>query len=108
MGTFAANHPVCPVPALVSSKLAISRGTTSQASALTVRPDVAASLSLTGLSTSIAVGTVDNGMVVKVFDRFGNIATGFADVVSFTSSDPLANVPGLYEFTAADAGIHLA
>jgi hypothetical protein len=79
---------------------------TSPASTLTVSAAPASSLSVTGLATSIAPGTVDNGMVVAAVDRYGNVATGFADIVSFASSDPLAVVPGRYQFTASDAGVH--
>lgn len=78
----------------------------SQIATLTVNAAAATALSVTGLATSTAPGTVDNGMVVTAFDRYGNVATGFRDLVAFVSSDPLAIVPERYQFTASDAGVH--
>ena len=45
-------------------------------------------------------------MTVTAFDRFGNVATGYTGTVRFSSSDPLAVLPGSYTFTSTDAGIH--
>ena len=73
---------------------------------LAVGPAAAASLALTGLAASQIPGTADNGMVVTAYDRFGNVATGFTDVVYLASSDPMATMPAAYTFTSADAGVH--
>ncbi len=44
---------------------------------------------------------------VTARDAFGNVATGYTGTLSFTSSDPMAGLPGSYTFTAADAGVHI-
>jgi hypothetical protein len=46
---------------------------------------------------------------VTLTDRFGNIATGYAGTVHFTTTDPLrqpGDMPSDYTFTAGDAGVH--
>ena len=43
---------------------------------------------------------------VTVKDAFGNTATGYRGTVHFTSSDPEADLPADYTFTAADDGAH--
>jgi N,N-dimethylformamidase beta subunit-like protein len=47
---------------------------------------------------------------VTLYDQFGNVATGYAGTVHFTTSDVLAaslgKMPADYTFTAADAGSH--
>ncbi len=45
-------------------------------------------------------------MTVTAYDAFGNLATGYTGTVSFNSSDPQANLPPGYPFTAADQGRH--
>jgi adhesin/invasin len=54
--------------------------------------------------------TVEAGMIVRVtvtvYDAFGNIATGYAGTVSFSSDDGLATLPDDYQFTADDRGVH--
>jgi hypothetical protein len=43
---------------------------------------------------------------VQAKDLYGNTVTGYTGSIAFTSSDPLAMLPGPYTFTAADAGTH--
>jgi hypothetical protein len=43
---------------------------------------------------------------VRAVDAFGNSANGYTGTVKFSSTDPLANLPADYLFTAADAGSH--
>jgi ELWxxDGT repeat protein len=45
-------------------------------------------------------------VTVTLKDIYGNIASGYAGTVRFTSSDAQAALPASYTFTAADAGIH--
>ena len=43
-------------------------------------------------------------LTVTAFDVFGNVATGYAGAVAFTSTDPRATLPAGVTFTPADAG----
>jgi streptogramin lyase len=43
---------------------------------------------------------------VEALDAYGNAATGYTGTVHFTSSDPLAQLPADYTFTASDQGVH--
>jgi ELWxxDGT repeat protein len=43
---------------------------------------------------------------VQAKDLYGNAVTNYTGIIAFTSSDPLAGLPGPYTFTAADAGTH--
>jgi hypothetical protein len=43
---------------------------------------------------------------VTFADQFGNVATGYAGTVHFTTSDPLGQMPADYAFTASDVGAH--
>ncbi|MFY2561988.1 lamin tail domain-containing protein [Corallococcus terminator] len=40
-------------------------------------------------------------------DTYGNVATGYASTVTFSSTDGQAVLPGAYTFTLADAGRHV-
>jgi hypothetical protein len=46
-------------------------------------------------------------LAVVALDRFGNRATGYRGIVSFTGSDPEGDVPSAYHFTADDAGFRI-
>src|SRR5206468_1181732 len=70
-----------------------------------VDPAAASSLIVSGFaspSTAGAGGTVS----VTAKDAYGNVATGYAGTVHFTSSDGQADLPADYDFTANDAGSH--
>jgi hypothetical protein len=73
---------------------------------VTVNPSVATHFRLDFPSTI----TKDQGydLVVTALDAYGNVATGYAGTVRFTSSDrnPNVNLPSDYTFTAADGGTH--
>src|SRR5262249_8093237 len=43
---------------------------------------------------------------LTAWDAYGNQATGYTGTVRFTSSDGQAVLPGIYTFTAVDAGKH--
>jgi len=68
---------------------------------ITVSPGAATHFVLSGFPTSITQGTAGT-FTVTAMDAYGNIATGYAGTVHFSSSDPLAKLPADYTFTAAD------
>jgi hypothetical protein len=72
---------------------------------LTVTPAAATSLVVGGFPATTTAG-VAHPVTVTARDAFGNVATGYAGTVAFTSSDPIAGLPASYTFTAADAGAH--
>jgi hypothetical protein len=80
-------------------------GTPSGSQAITVNPTAAASFTVTGFPTTTTAG-VAHSFTVTARDAFGNVATGYAGTVAFTSSDPIASLPANYTWTAADAGVH--
>jgi hypothetical protein len=55
--------------------------------------------------TSVTHG-VPFTFTVTVLDAFGNVATGYAGTVHFSSSDAGASLPANYKFTSTDAGVH--
>ena len=73
-------------------------------SGISVNPASASQLVLSGLPSSTTVG-VAQSVTVTAVDPYGNVATGYARTVHFTSSDTAASLPA-YTFTAADAGKH--
>jgi hypothetical protein len=56
--------------------------------------------------TSVTAG-VAFSMTVKAVDAYGNLVTGYAGTVHFTSSDTQAVLPANYTYTASDAGKHV-
>jgi uncharacterized repeat protein (TIGR03803 family) len=52
------------------------------------------------------IAGVGHTITVAAKDSFGNTVTGYTGTVVFSSTDPLAVLPGQYSFTAADAGVH--
>ncbi len=46
-------------------------------------------------------------LAVVLLDKFGNRASGYRGVASFSSTDPNADLPGAYRFTEKDAGVHV-
>ena len=59
---------------------------------VTVNPAAATHLVLSGVPGSATAGVAFN-VTVTAFDQFGNVATGFGNTVSFTSSDGAATLP---------------
>src|SRR6202007_3088431 len=43
---------------------------------------------------------------VTALDRFNQPATGYNGTVTFSSTDPAAQLPAAYTFTSADQGVH--
>lgn len=66
----------------------------------------AGSIAVTGFP-SPAQTDISSTVTVTVKDGYGNIATSFTGVVTLTSSDPLAGLPGSYTFQGTDAGVHV-
>ncbi len=62
-------------------------------------------LVVSGFPSSIVAGTPGSFMVT-VLDPSGQPFPGYTGTVSFWSSDPEANLPPVYTFTAADQGVH--
>jgi hypothetical protein len=83
-------------PTLVVTDLSLS------ATALVHVPGTAIALTFT-IPTQVTVG-VPFDLQVAAYDRFGDVATGYAGTVVLTRSD--GQPPVVYTFTAADAGAH--
>jgi hypothetical protein len=45
-------------------------------------------------------------LTLTVEDAFGNVVTGYAGTVHFTSGDRTATLPAMYTFRAQDKGVH--
>jgi hypothetical protein len=65
----------------------------------------ASTLTLTGYPNPATAGTAFN-FTVTAYDPYGNVATGYAGTIQFSSSDTKASLPGNYPFTSTDAGAH--
>jgi hypothetical protein len=76
--------------------------------AVQVTPGSASKLTIVAPSTAKANQSFS--LTVTLTDQFGNVATGYAGTVHFSSSDTLAqtlgDLPADYRFTSADAGRH--
>jgi uncharacterized delta-60 repeat protein len=71
---------------------------------LTVDPGVAVGLLLTGPDhATVGVPVV---VTVTAVDAWGNVTTGYTGTVWLEATDPDANLPDSWEFTADDAGTH--
>jgi hypothetical protein len=70
-----------------------------------VTPAAANHFVVTASAGTVAAGTPVT-VTVTAFDPYGNLATGYAGTVHFTSTDRLAVLPGSYAFTSTDAGVH--
>lgn len=70
-----------------------------------VNPAAASSLAFAGFPASTTAGAAQ-AFTISAVDPFGNVAGNYNGTIHFTSSDPLAALPGNYLFTAGDAGVH--
>jgi hypothetical protein len=70
---------------------------------LELTPGPAVSMTLSPERASTVAGQ-RLGLVVSLFDTFGNAATGYTGTVRFSSTDPRATLPEDFTFSAADAG----
>jgi hypothetical protein len=73
--------------------------------AVAVNPAAASTMIVAGFPSPTTAGVAGN-FTVTLKDPYGNIASGYAGTVHFTSSDGKASLPANYTFTAADAGVH--
>jgi hypothetical protein len=60
---------------------------------------------VTDFPTEVTAGD-ENSFTVTALDYAGNVASAYTGTVHFTSTDPHAQLPGDYMFTADDAGVH--
>ena len=74
--------------------------------AVTIQVIAAAASKVSMVAPSSAIVGQPFNVGVTLSDRFGNVATGYAGTMHFTSTDPLAQLPADYTFTSADAGSH--
>jgi hypothetical protein len=79
-------------------------GPLTERGAITVSPAAATSLRLSAPSATTAGQSMP--VTVTLLDAYGNVATGYTGMVSFTSSDATAALPANYRFRSSDAGTH--
>jgi hypothetical protein len=72
---------------------------------ITVNPAAVATFAVVSIPTVTTAGSTVN-LTVTARDAFGNIATGYAGTVRFTSSDRRAQLPPIYTFNTHDHGVH--
>ena len=72
--------------------------------AVSVDPAAAATLDVSAPASATA--GIAASVTVTAKDAYGNIATGYAGTVGFTSTDAQAALPAPYAFFAGDAGVH--
>jgi hypothetical protein len=83
------------VPLLTATDT-LTRVTSSQR--INFTPLAATRLSVSPVPSSLAAGAF-TGLTVTALDVYGNIATGFADTIHFSSTDPRAAMPADFTFT---------
>ena len=79
--------------------------TTGSETGIAVQAAAASSLTISGFPAAVNAGSPTN-LTVTAYDSYGNVATGYAGTVQFTSSDSHATLPPGYTFTSTDAGAH--
>jgi hypothetical protein len=81
--------------------------TTGSQTGIQVNPsNVAGFFVVSGFPSPIQAGTAGSFMVM-VYDRFGNLATGYTGTIHFTSTDPQASLPDDYTFTGSEGGMQM-
>src|SRR5205807_1841357 len=70
----------------------VSASVTGTQSGITVNPAAASTLSVAAFPSPVTAGTV-GGFTVSAQDAYGNVATGYAGTVHFSSSDGQAMLP---------------
>jgi hypothetical protein len=79
---------------------------TGTSSGITVLPSaVAARFAVGGFPSPVQAGTLAD-LQVTAYDAYGNVSTGYAGTVTFSSSDRQADLPGDYTFTGSEGGTH--
>ncbi len=82
-----------------------STSVSAKLSGIAVSPAATSTFVLSGLSTSQTAG-VAASFTVTARDPYGNVATGYAGTVQFSSSDGQATLPGAYTFGSGNQGVH--
>jgi sugar lactone lactonase YvrE len=83
----------------------VQNGFTAHVSGITVTAAAASRLTIGGFPSSTTAGA-SGSLIITAYDAYGNIATGYAGTVHFTSSDAQAGLPADYTFAAGDSGVH--
>jgi len=83
----------------------ITDGSSAGSTSVQVSPAAASKLGVTGFPSSVTAGN-SGAFTVTALDPYGNVATGYAGTVSFSSSDVQASLPANYTFAVGDAGVH--
>ena len=78
-------------------------GINAMKSGIAVHAGQAQKLTISDFAGNVNFG-VTNSFKVTLYDAYGNVATGYAGIVQFKSSDPSASLPTNYTFSSADAG----
>src|SRR5207253_2598695 len=102
-GTFSATLKTAGTQSVTATDTANAALGGSQAG-ITVSP-AAASMLVVSAPSTVTAG-VPFTLTVTLLDAYGNVATGYLGTVQFGSSDPLAELPIDYAFTADDGGVH--
>jgi len=104
MGTFSATLKTAGSQSITATDTGNSSITGTQ-SGIVVNPATATSLVVAAYPSPTTAGA-SHTFSVTAKDPFGNVATGYAGTVHFTSSDAQATLPADYTFTGTDAGVH--
>ena len=102
--TFSATLQTAGVQSITATDTSTASIAGSQSN-ISVHPAAANFLTVTGLANPATAGTASN-FTVTAYDQYGNVATGYAGTIHFSSSDSQAVLPGNYTFTTNDAGVH--
>jgi hypothetical protein len=102
--TFSATLITAGLQSITATDTATSAIVGSQAG-INVNPAAASTLVVSGYASPTTVG-VSHSFTVTARDAFGNKATGYAGIVSFSSTDVKAVLPANYTFSSTDAGVH--
>ena len=76
-----------------------------------IRGGAATKFAISNTPVAVVAGT-NSSVTVTAVDQFGNVADGYTDAITFSSTDPLVSVgvgkglPANYAFTAAEFGSH--
>ena len=90
-------------------------GLAAPAASITVNPGSVARFGISQISANenlptTAIAGSPTQVRVTAYDAYGNLVTGYTGEVQFTSTDPIASLPGDYTFTAggptSDDGVH--
>jgi hypothetical protein len=101
--TFSATLKTAGTQSLMATD-AMTASITGTDGGILVSPAAASRFMIIGPS-SVTAGQAFS-LTVTVLDAYGNVVTGYAGKIHFTSSDGTATLPANYTFTAADKGVH--